>query len=150
MRDLSQESDRLLIVRGEHKDLFSTREFFQVEKAVDERNDKRNAILIFLLRSFHNSPVDDHHLIDLGFSLAIFKSLVCHDTPRVHVEIEESDTSYIAAVASVASKPGATAVAHPKRRLLFCVLIQHTVVIDMITGEVTLATNTSPMARRGY
>lgn len=75
--------------------------------------------------------IDNHHLINSGLSVSPFETLVCGDTSGAHVKIEKAHPAHVAAIATIASKAGATAVAHPEGRLVMF-LIEHTVIVYVV------------------
>lgn len=107
----------------------------RLRRTIEIRNSDSNQSSAVLLWSFHSTTVNDHHFVDFRFGLPKFQSLVCHDSSGVHIKVEKPDASNIAAVASVATKACTTTVAHPQRRLLVLVFIQHAIVIDVITKK---------------
>ena len=93
---------------------------------------KTRASLRCFVRAFNGTTVDNHHLIDPGLGLAPFEAFIGRYTTGTHVEVEEADTADVVVVATVASQTGTTTIAHPERGLVALVLIEHTVIIDMV------------------
>lgn len=84
--------------------------------------------------SNENLALIDHHLlVDPRLRIAPFKPLVGVYSHLIYVDVEESDSTMIAVVSGVASKPHRASVAHPHCRLTVFVVGWKAIVVDVVT-----------------